>query len=81
MKIKVPYWISNNGDGSASLRLCKTPENAEKADEKQDEGWGESSAGELELIVEGDKVFFEKHVYDKGKSQTIRIEVPQKKGT
>jgi hypothetical protein len=49
----LPYYISNNGDGSASLRICKTLKEAQKEDDKQNEseGWAEPSADEIKIIV------------------------------
>lgn len=37
---KLHYHISNNGDGSASVHLHQTQEEADKADEAMDEGVG-----------------------------------------
>ena len=39
------YYIRNNGDGSASVVLCSSEEEAIKADDAQTEAWGESSVG------------------------------------
>lgn len=58
---RLPYWCSSNGDGSVSVRFEKSLEAAERADEKQDEGWGESSAGYVEVKVENGKLFFKKY--------------------
>lgn len=47
----LPYYVSNNGDGSASLRICKTIEEAHEKDEKQSENWAEPSANEIKIIM------------------------------
>ena len=47
--VTLHYDISNNGDGSASLVVFKTPEEASQYDENMDEGWGESCDGTKEL--------------------------------
>lgn len=53
------YHISNQGDGSAAVYFHKTNKEAEKADEKMDEGWGEPCNGSLSLrLVEG-KLYYE----------------------
>jgi hypothetical protein len=52
MKFKLHYHVSNNGDGSASVHLHESAEEAEKADENEEEGWGESSASYVDLKVE-----------------------------
>lgn len=44
MKVDVHYVITNNGDGSASVRWCKNALEAELYDEwrQRNEGWGEN---------------------------------------
>lgn len=51
MKFRIPYWLSNNGDGSASVVLERTIEEAHIMCDSQDEGWGENSAGYIEIDV------------------------------
>lgn len=53
---KLPYHCTDNGDGSASVQFHKTIEEAEKADEEMEDGWGESSADYVELKIEGGKL-------------------------
>lgn len=51
---KLPYWISNNGDGSASIQIVETEEEAERKDDEQNEsgdGWAESCCGYIEIIM------------------------------
>lgn len=71
MKVKLHYYISNQGDGSACLRLCKTAEEAERLDEtaQQDDGWGEPSNDCVELTVKDGKVFYEDMVWDEKKKR------------
>jgi hypothetical protein len=59
---ELPYWISNNGDGSASIQLCETSEEAAKADEDQQQngdGWGEPSADSIKLKLDNGKIYFQ----------------------
>lgn len=53
MKFEIPYYLRNNGDGSASLVVCDTYDEAKLEDESQSEGWGESSADMLDMTVTG----------------------------
>ena len=66
MEFKLPYFISNNGDGSASLQPCVTLREAEREDSEQPEGWGESSANELKIKVEDNKLYFWDYVVNSG---------------
>lgn len=66
---KLNYYVTNNGDGSASVRFCESAKIAEKLDEEQDEGWGESSASDFELKIENGEIYCRaydhaKHKYD-----------------
>lgn len=64
------YWISNNGDGSASIQLAKSAEQARKEDEKQSrdgEGWGEECTGSVELKTENGKIFYADSQWKGGK--------------
>ncbi len=59
---RIPYYISNNGDGSASIRPCKTSEIADSYDDNQNEdgdGWGESCSGAIEIYEKDGKLLFE----------------------
>jgi hypothetical protein len=56
---EIPYYVSNGGDGSANVYFPQDKATAEKADENQYEGWGESSAGTLKIVIKDGKVFFE----------------------
>lgn len=53
---KIPYWIRDNGDGSASLVIEKTLDIAfEKAEEQRKNGAGFCEAcGELDVVVNND---------------------------
>ncbi len=57
IEFELPYYISNNGDGSASVNFTSTLAEAEKADEELEEGWGECCASTVSLKVEGGKLF------------------------
>jgi hypothetical protein len=72
------YHISNNGDGSASLRLHPTGDAAEAADNAQQEsgeGWGESSNGHVKLKLEDGALFYRSYERVDGKYQYVWIEV------
>ncbi len=78
-EFKLHYWISNNGDGSASTRFVGTKKEAEKADENQQEngeGWGEPCNSNVSLKYEDGKLFVESR--DDNWKQ-IWVEVPMKK--
>lgn len=64
----LPYYCSNGGDGSVSVHCMPTLQEAEAADEAQSEGWGESSAGRIQLKVEDGDLYFRQLQYvDTGK--------------
>lgn len=63
----LPYWVSNNGDGSVSVKFLQTLEDAELEDEAQEEGWAESSAYTVRLKVENNQLFLRKNNYIRGK--------------
>ena len=76
---ELPYHIENNGDGSASVEFHKTMEEAEKADEDLEEGWGEDCSSSVDLKIEDGKLFFRKMEYQKSKVVEVWIELtPQK---
>ncbi len=58
--LKLHYHVSNGGDGSANVEFHATAEEAKRADESQLEGWGESSAGSIDLEVRDGKIYFSK---------------------
>ena len=55
---KIPYWIRDNGDGSASLVVEKTLDiAAEKAEEQRENGAGFCDAyGELEVKLDNNNI-------------------------
>ena len=73
------YFISNNGDGSASLQLQPSAEAAEKADSEQSEGWGEPCNGTETLKVDGNKLFYQDNQYNESKKkyETVWVEIKQ----
>lgn len=64
MEFRIPYYVSNGGDGSASLQLTESLDAAKVADEDQTEGWGESSAGEIVCRIEQGSLLY--RIYDDG---------------
>lgn len=56
---EIPYYVSNGGDGSASVMFPQDMEAASKADENQYAGWGEPSTGTLKIVIKDGKVFYE----------------------
>ncbi len=54
MKIKIPIYIVNAGDGSAFAVVCKTFEDAESIEELDpySDGWAEPSADVLEVEID-----------------------------
>ena len=57
-KFQLYYWCSNNGDGSVSVHPNSDEALAEKLDEAQDEGWGESSAGQIDLQIKNGQLCY-----------------------
>lgn len=53
-KFYLHYYVSDGGDGSASIDITETAEQAEKLDKEQNEdgGWAEPSNGAIEIKVE-----------------------------
>ena len=75
-KFLLHYHVSNNGDGSASSRFHRTAEDAEAADEAQNDsgdGWGESSAGVVELEIQDGKIVRKTHEWDGKKHKVVFI--------
>ena len=74
-KIKVGYWISNDGDGSASARFCGSKKAATIA-EAQDfenfgEGFAEETADELNIYFDGEDFYIRNRVYSQGQFITV----------
>jgi hypothetical protein len=61
MKIKIPYYIENCGDGSVALRICESLREAKYQDENQDEGFGEPTAEVVEIEVVKNKSYLIKN--------------------
>lgn len=77
---KLPYWVSNGGDGSASVRFETSEKEAEQKDDEQNEegeGWGESSASTVEIKVEDDKLYIKSFEKVGGKYEYIWKQVKQ----
>jgi len=62
MEFKLPYWLRNQGDGSAMLIPERSLEIARKRCDSQPEGWGENSADVLILKVDEGKLFYRGYV-------------------
>lgn len=58
---KLHYHVSNGGDGSANVWFHRSNEEAEKADEDMEEGWGECSARDCVLKIEDGKLFYREY--------------------
>lgn len=61
---KLHYNCENCGDGSAAVRFHETEEQAERADENQSEGWGESSASSVVLDIKDGKIVRREQVWN-----------------
>jgi hypothetical protein len=48
-KLTIHYGVQNGGDGSANVNFYESGELAEWDDENQDEGYGESTTGSIEV--------------------------------
>jgi len=77
MNFKLPYYIRHGGDGSVILEPCSTIAGAEAADEAMDEGWGESSAGTIELKVEDGKLYYQDYADINGTYTKVWVEVKE----
>jgi hypothetical protein len=73
--MKLFYHISNCGDGSVSLNLHQTEQEANTAEEDMDEGWGEPSTGEIEFKIENGKLFYQDFQEIDGKYGHVWIEI------
>jgi hypothetical protein len=74
---ELPYYLSNQGDGSAALRLCKTMQEAIAADEAQGangDGWSEDSADSIKFRVDDGKLYYREWG---GLAGFVWVEVPQ----
>lgn len=49
-KVTIYFACMNGGDGSVSVQWFTTAEAANKAEEDQDEGWGEPCTGSVETF-------------------------------
>lgn len=78
MEFVLPFHITNNGDGSASVKLHPTLAEAEKAEEEMSKGWGESCAGTLRIKVEGKKLYYHNTHWAGNKYVSKWIEVTEK---
>lgn len=63
-KFVLPYHISNNGDGSASVHFHATIKDAEKAEAGMNEPWGEDCASSKDLYLDENGLFFNRLVWD-----------------
>lgn len=53
-KVLIYYGIFNSGDGSVHLKWFLSREEAIKAEENQNEGWGEDCTGSVETFEGSD---------------------------
>ena len=73
MNFRLPFWVENGGDGSASVNFTPTSEEAERSDREQSEGWGESSASNVDLKIEGDQIYFKRRNPDTYKEEWLPV--------
>jgi len=67
---KLFYYVTNNGDGSVSVRPTNTEAEAAKADEELDEGWGEPCNGRFELSIINNIIHRKELSWSNGKYET-----------
>lgn len=58
MKFKLPYYLSNDGAGSANLNLRSTLAEVEIEEGAEDEPFGEPTSGVIYLKVEDGHLYF-----------------------
>ncbi len=75
-RYSLPYYVSNGGDGSASVRFCKSDKDAQEGDGNQCEGWGESSSSDVTLVIKDGKLFYEAYDWNTKGFPKILIPVP-----
>lgn len=78
-EFRLHYHISNNGDGSASVHLHPSADEASKADEEQNEngdGWGEDCSSFKSIFVENGKLFYRKGTWDHKKKSYDYTYIP-----
>lgn len=77
MKFRLFYRVINGGDGSAIVEFHPTKAAAEFAEaEEEEEGWGESSVGSVQLTLAGDQLSFSKLVYDEAAKKYEWVPIP-----
>jgi hypothetical protein len=76
---ELPYYVQNNGDGSASVRFCPTLAQATREDEGQPDEWAEGTASTVKVKVEDGKLFFETIQLRGNKVERVWVEAPASK--
>jgi len=76
MRFRLNYAVMNGGDGSANVEFFPTQAEAEKADEEQAEGWGESSACFVELEMVNGTLCYRTLNWDEDKKKYEWVLVP-----
>lgn len=74
--LRIPYWLSDNGDGSASLCLCTSFEDAQREEQKSidsDGNFAEETVDEIELKLENGKLYISVYNYKKHVSEWKEI--------
>jgi hypothetical protein len=71
MEFKLFYNCRNGGDGSVSVDFFPNKKLADKAESESEleEGWGESSVGDVILKIEDGKILFQEMVWDEKNSK------------
>lgn len=62
-EFQLVYRCTNNGDGSVSVHFHSTEEEAEALEEKEEEGWGESSVSYVRLKIQDGLLYIVKNEY------------------
>ena len=79
-KFKLPYFVRDCGDGSVSVSLCHSIEEAEKAfeqEEKEGYNFAEFSGGEFDIVLKDNKLYFQHGVFNDGVYSTQLTEIKE----
>lgn len=76
MEFKLPYYVRDNGDGSASVEFTASEAEADNNPDAE-EGWGESTSGNVHIKVENDKLYVRNFEKVNRKYEYVWVEVNQ----
>ena len=74
-EFELHYHCSNGGDGSVGVHFHQSEQEAQKADEEMEDGWGESSAHSVKLKLENDRLYFREYEEVDNKYQWVWKEI------